>query len=181
MKIANLSKITAIVLLSFLLFQSAKAQSLTSKQTDSLKKIRAENVFIELAGPGLLFSGNYDTRFSNKRDGLGARIGFGYAASDGTSFTSVPIQLNYLLGKNGKYFEVGAGLTYTNFSVNSDVFSFSNSQSTTTKTSTVLGTMTFGYRSQPIDGGFNFRASFNPIITSTSFLPSFGLSFGYTF
>jgi hypothetical protein len=42
--------------------------------------------------------------------------------------------------------------------------------------------MTFGYRYQPVNGGFNFRAGINPIFNSSAFIPYFaGISFGYTF
>jgi hypothetical protein len=46
----------------------------------------------------------------------------------------------------------------------------------------VLGTLNFGYRYQPVDGGFSFRAGVSPIITSDQFLPYWPyLSFGYSF
>jgi hypothetical protein len=90
----------------------------------------------------------------------------------------VPLQLNYLLGKNDKYFEIGAGATYASFNSGSDFLGF---KSTPSSSSQLFGTMTFGYRYQPVDGGFNFRASFNPIIYSSNFTPFFGISFGYTF
>jgi hypothetical protein len=180
MKTANLAKITSIALLSFFLFQSAKAQELTRKQTDSLQKTRARDVFFELGGPGLIFSANYDTRLSNQRDGLGLRLGAGFATGGGASLFSAPFQLNYLLGKHGKYFEIGAGATYINVNINSgnSSYEFGSYQFTGSK---VAGTMTFGYRYQPIDGGFSFRASFNPILIGNTFVPYGGLSFGYAF
>jgi hypothetical protein len=165
-----LSKITIAAALLFSLFlNSAKAQ------TDGGP--RAQNVYVELGGPGLLFSANYDTRFSNKRDGLGGRIGAGYIASNGNSLFTLPIQANYLLGKQGKYFEIGLGATFINASGNGEdeFLSFDEAKGT-------IGTMTFGYRYQPVNGGFNFRASINPIFNSSNFIPYFaGISIGYTF
>lgn len=58
---------------------------------------RAQNVFVEIGGQGLLFTANYDTRFGNRRNGLGGRIGIGYIAADGDNATTVPVSLNYLL------------------------------------------------------------------------------------
>ncbi|MVN89831.1 hypothetical protein GO816_01700 [Mucilaginibacter sp. HME9299] len=139
---------------------------------------RAQSVYAELAGPGLLFSANYDTRFSKARNGWGARAGAGYLSADNNSILTLPVQINYLLGKQGKYFEVGLGATFvsTKGSNNDDNFFVFDDASTT------IGTMTFGYRYQPIDGGFNFRASLNPIFNKSNFIPYyFGLSFGYTF
>jgi hypothetical protein len=175
MRTATPVKIAIITLLSIIIYNTSRAQSTTSSRADST---RAQSIFFELGGPGLLFSANYDTRFSQRRDGFGGRIGLGFIASNGSSLVSVPVQLNYLLGKNSKYFEIGVGASYVSFSSGSDFLSFN---STPTTSHTVLGTMTFGYRYQPIDGGFNFRASFNPIFDSSNFVPFGGISVGYTF
>ncbi|BAU53171.1 hypothetical protein [Mucilaginibacter gotjawali] len=165
-------------LIPFFFYHSARAQAVVHSKADSTLNTRAQNVYIELGGPGLLFSANYDTRFSQHRDGLGGRIGLGFIASGGASVVTVPVQLNYLLGKSDKYFEIGLGATYASFNSGSDFLSLNTNPVTA---NTVLGTMTFGYRYQPVDGGFNFRASFNPIFDSSNFVPYFGLSFGYTF
>lgn len=161
--------IMTVLLLSILSVSHTKAQT----DVDS----RAQNVYVELGGPGLLFSANYDTRFGNRRDGFGGRVGAGYVSASSNSFFSLPVQANYLLGKRGKYFEIGLGATYLSSKDGNenDFLSFDN-------TSTVLGTMTFGYRYQPVNGGFNFRASINPVFNSSTFVPYFaGISFGYTF
>lgn len=135
----------------------------------------AKSVFAELGGPGLA-SFNYDMRFSHRQDGIGGRIGVGglYLYDAGAIF--VPIGVNYLLGKNNRdYFELGAGVTYTYASSNSyndpdDIFR------------NTFGHFNFGYRLQPANGGFMFRASINPLIGSKVYLPYFGgVSFGYKF
>lgn len=81
-----------LALTSFFISQKAKAQQTVDSGTG-----RAQNVFVEVLGQGLLFTANYDTRFSNKRDGIGGRVGIGYLAVDGDHVTTVPIGLNYLL------------------------------------------------------------------------------------
>jgi len=165
-----LSKFVIITLLLAVL-----SNQYTKAQTDASS--RAQNVFVELGGPGLLFSANYDTRFGNRKDGFGGRIGAGYISANSNSLFSLPVQANYLLGKQNKYFEIGLGATYLKSSDKdeNDFLSFDN-------TSGLLGTMTFGYRYQPVNGGFNFRASINPVFNSSNFIPYFGgLSFGYTF
>jgi hypothetical protein len=138
---------------------------------------RAQNVFVELGGPGLLVSANYDTRFANRRDGLGGRVGIGYLSVSDVSVTNVPIQLNYLLGKNGKYFEIGAGATYAHAKHDNgddDFLDFNGSGT--------IGTLYFGYRYQPMDDGFHFRAGISPLFNSSNFLPYYaGIGFGYTF
>ncbi|RYY37774.1 MAG: hypothetical protein EOP46_01405 [Sphingobacteriaceae bacterium] len=145
-------------------------------KTDSVTTKRAQTAFAELGGTGLIFSANYDTRFSKKRDGLGGRAGIGYISSDSESILTVPIQLNYLLGNGNKFFEVGLGAT---------IFSYNDDESDEflgfDDTDKVLGTLTFGYRYQPVQG-FSFRAAITPIFSDDFFLPYFfGVSFGYSF
>ncbi len=179
----NLSlKVTLFLIICFPLWNSLKAQTVKSVKIDSSRVARAQNVFVEFGGPGLYFSANYDTRFSKQQAGLGGRIGIGFIADNGSSFTSIPAQLNYLLGKKSKYFEIGIGATFVYFkdaaNVSSDIIYFNT---TPGGHSTVLGTMTFGYRYQPVEGGFSFRASFNPLFNSSNFEPYAGISFGYSF
>jgi len=137
---------------------------------------RAQNVFVELGGQGLLFTANYDSRFSNRRDGLGGRIGIGYIASDGDNATTVPLSLNYLLGKGKHFFEIGLGATLLATGGNEDTFFFNNNSSK------VIGTMSFAYRLQPVDSGFSLRVGLTPVFNTSFFIPYFGgLSLGYTF
>jgi hypothetical protein len=131
----------------------------------------AKSVFFELGGPGLA-SFNFDTRFSNREDGLGGRIGVGGFSIDGSGAVFVPVGLNYLLGKDGKnYFELGAGVT--------PVFISEDSEDNFTST---FGYLNFGYRLQPAKGGFTFRAFITPVFGSWGFFPYWGgVSFGYKF
>jgi hypothetical protein len=132
-------------------------------------------VYAELFGKGLFFTVNYDRRFSKRVDGLGFSVGMGYLKVDDIGIFSLPVGLNYLLGKNGKYFEFGAGASYLSAKI-SDI------NNATEHGSTVIGTMTLGYRSQPIKGGFMFRAGFNPLIFRDQFLPYYPyVSLGYSF
>lgn len=170
----------AILILAIILLAGNHlfAQNVVVVKTDSLDKKRAQSAYIELFGPGIIFSGNYDTRFSNHQDGIGGRIGIGGLGSDGSSIFTVPVQINYLVGKQNKFFEVGFGFTYYNYRGTSFNF-FDNSRVNENK---VIGTMTFGYRYQPKEGGFNFRAAINPFFDGNSFFPWwFGISVGYSF
>lgn len=138
---------------------------------------RAQGAFVELLGPGLTYSFNYDTRFQNTLNGLGGRAGISYLAVEGNSVLTVPLMINYLLGKEGRYFEMGVGGTYMGFTANKD-----NEEILFIDGSGVTGTMTFGYRSQPTNGGFMFRAGISPIFNKNNFIPYYGyLSLGYAF
>lgn len=136
-------------------------------------------VYAEIGGPGII-SANFDTRFSQREDGLGGRIGIGgFVLNDDfdgrVSLLTVPVGLNYLLGNDGKnYFELGAGFTYVNVGERSEY-----DQSTF---ETSFGNLTLGYRLAPKDGGFVFKAQITPIFNRYGFIPYYaGLAFGYKF
>lgn len=133
----------------------------------------AKSVYAELGGPGLA-SFNFDTRFTGKEDGIGGRIGFGGLSIDGSGVLFIPIGVNYLLGKDQKnYFELGAGVTPV--FATGDITSDGNF-------STTFGHLLIGYRLQPKEGGFTFRAFINPIFGQGTFIPYYGgVSFGYKF
>ena len=133
----------------------------------------AKALYFELGGPGLA-SFNFDARFSKKEDGIGGRIGFGGFSIDRTGAVFIPVGLNYLIGKDGKnYFELGGGVT--------PVFTFDNYNSSDAF-STTFGHLDFGYRLQPKDGGFFFRAAINPVFGKGFFFPYYGgVAFGYKF
>lgn len=136
----------------------------------------AKSVYFELGGPGLA-SFNFDSRFGPREDGIGGRVGVGgfSLSSDGdrVGVVFIPVGLNYLLGKDGKnYFELGGGVTPV---IASSSFSDENFSST-------FGHLTFGYRLQPANGGFTFRAFITPVFGGFGFIPYYGgVSFGYKF
>ncbi len=173
-----------LILILFPVFTTCAVHSQTgSSKSDSLRATlptgdqkRAQNVYVEMFGQGLLFTANYDTRFSNRRDGLGGRAGIGYISADGDNATTVPVSLNYLLGKGKHFFEVGLGATLLATSGNDDSFFFNGNSSS------VIGTMSFAYRVQPVDNGFSFRVGLTPLFNGDFFIPYYGgLSLGYTF
>lgn len=154
-----MKKTAAIICFIFAMTTAAKSQK------------AAKSMFFELGGPGIA-SINYDMRFQNKEDGLGFRVGLGGFSVDDASVLFVPLGLNYLLGKDGRnYFEVGGGITAV--SANDEIDgSFGTS----------FGHLNFGYRLQPANGGFLFRAGIVPVFSSEGFIPYFaGISFGYKF
>jgi hypothetical protein len=138
----------------------------------------AKAIFFELGGPGVA-SINYDMRFTKSEKGIGGRVGIGGfslgTSGDRVSAIFIPLGVNYLLGKDEKhYFELGGGVTPVfikdDFSSNSETFK------------STFGHLNFGYRLQPKEGGFFFRASINPVFGKGFFTPYYGgVSFGYKF
>ncbi len=165
-----------------------------------------QSVYVELGGAGLPYSFNYDFRFDKtKVDSWGMRIGAGgYSLSRGTSFFSIPVQLSKLYGKNGHYFEAGGGLTFVAFNNNREPYCISGTYDPNTGVYTcnqysspgevydfileiegspnVMGTLNFGYRRMPVDGGFIWRANLSPIFNGNGFWPLWvGVGIGYAF
>ncbi len=140
----------------------------------AIAQTAAKSIYVELGGPGLA-SVNFDTRFTKTEGGLGGRFGIGGFKSEEIGLFTLPVGVNYLLGKDNKnYFEVGAGFTFVNIS--SDNFD----EEATFNSS--FGHLTFGYRLQPANGGVTFRAAIVPVISKNGFLPYYaGISFGYKF
>lgn len=136
---------------------------------------RSQSIYFEVLGAGALYSFNYDTRFQSTLNGLGGRVGVSFISIENNSVFTLPVMLNYLLGKEGRYFEMGLGATFISFDADDDGVLFVDD-------SGFFGTMVFGYRYQPTDGGFMFRAGASPLFGNGNFIPYYPyLSFGYNF
>ena len=118
---------------------------------------------------------NFDTRFGNREDGLGGRVGIGGFKVEETSAIFIPIGINFLLGKDSRnYFEIGGGITPT--FISDDLIEEDGNFTGT------FGHLVFGYRLQPANGGFTFRAFMCPVFGEGGFIPYYaGVSFGYKF
>lgn len=161
--------------------------STSTQAQDGFKK---NTVFGELAGSGGLFSLNYDRRLGDAPTGFGMRTGVGYFQWSSDRFVTIPIIANWLIGSNGKYLELGAGLSLAyaetfehnpNMAVSMEDFEPSSRFGLW---QTPL--LNIGYRRQPVDGGFNFRAGLSPYVgiggrSGIQIIPWPYLSFGLTF
>ena len=150
---------------------AANAQGVENKMGTSAS---ASQIYFEAGGSGIIYSLNFDTRFGKKENGLGLRIGAGGAGGDGSGYFAIPAQLNYLLGENGKYLELGAGATYVNVSGDDLIFD---------DASTVAANVVIGFRSQPFaKKGITWRIAFTPFIGGgAGFTPWAGASIGFRF
>lgn len=142
-------------------------------------------VYGEFLGAGGLVSLNFDRRLGKNPDGFGFRTGIGYLQWNNTAMVTFPVMANYLIGKNGKYFDLGIGarLGYE-WMVDENHPSVDEVSEAGFRVGTPI--LNLGYRYQPIEGGFNFRAGFSPYmnIYKNAFPDLFWmphLSLGYTF
>ncbi len=162
-----------------------------------------QSVYLELGGAGLPYSFNYDFRFNKNRiDSWGMRIGAGGYSTTDESFFSLPVMVNKLYGSGPHYFELGFGMTFFAFDdsyndsycidgfidsngnwVCSQFESYSYSYILDVDGSpSIMGTLNFGYRRIPVDGGFTWKVNLNPIFNNNGFWPLYaGVGFGYAF
>jgi hypothetical protein len=142
-------------------------------------------VFAELGGNAGLYSLNYDYKFADKwsvriggtwqRMTITENVTGNQSAVERGSVIAFPLLLNHLAGRGNHRVEIGFGALglYANSEIDGyfDVKGFA-----------VQMTATLGYRYQPAQGGFNFRAGLTPFIPfSRSTSLWVGISFGYGF
>ncbi|MEJ7693310.1 hypothetical protein [Daejeonella sp.] len=131
-------------------------------------------LYWEALGSGGLFSFNYDRRLKPGNDGFGFRVGLGLVPDlgDNSTYLTIPLYFNHILGKGRSGLETAVGLTpwIAVKEVENDpklkAFPFLN----------------IGYRLQPIEKGFLFRFGWTPNIHDGRFdARGAGLSLGYSF
>jgi hypothetical protein len=109
-----------------------------------------------LGGPGI-FSINYDQRFKGSK-GLGFRAGIGGIGILTTFILAAPVGLNYLLGADSHYLELGAGISFTMASdSNGSLFRKNNTGS--------FNYFIVGYRYQP-SKGLSGRIFLSPLVSN---------------
>jgi hypothetical protein len=175
--------------------EPAADKDVSSSSDGAPKGREAKNaIYLDLAGPGLIYSLNYDREIIPD---LSARIGISYlsmgaSASDGSgnttasaefSYLAIPITASYLvIGSENNMFEVGGGPVIMNFSGSGLIESDDEDVSAGGSVTTVALTGLAGYRHQPADGGFVFRIGLSPMMTfGAGFLPWGYLSLGAAF
>jgi hypothetical protein len=136
------------------------------------------SLFVELGGPALVYSIDYERLLGQSN--LSVRVGFGFIHLTGTFFgthyneedISVPALLSYYLGTPTHKIQLGLGAV-----VRHREDDFDSGSSTAG-----LFTVALGYRYLPPDGGVNFGVAFTPMFgADPKFLPwaSASVGFGY--
>jgi hypothetical protein len=125
-------------------------------RADSTAARPYRTIFGELGGPGI-FSINYDQRFKGSK-GLGFRAGIGGIGILTTFILAAPIGLNYLLGANSHYLELGAGISFVTASDhNTSLFNRYNTG--------YVNYFIVGYRYQP-SRGLSGRIFLSPLVSN---------------
>ena len=164
-----------------------RIDSTISQSKDSIKIVRKNSIFLEIAGNGVLYSVNYDRLFNlSDKFKLSARIGVHYTNKFPLQFyrtVCIPIELSglYCFYKNKHFVELGTGLSYLN----------SNDRVTQHAENIIIFAMRLGYRFQKPEGGLFVKVGFVPLydwivknpdlaVPHHSWLFSGGLGIGYT-
>jgi hypothetical protein len=156
-------------------------------------QIRAKNtVFAEIGGNSpSIYSFNYDRIFYQKDCfKMSFRAGFAWYPSGKTELglyytTTFPIELNLLLGKSRKYFELGLGYTQTVLA------GFTLEGKRNSEYIPLIVSPRIGYRYQKDEGGFFFRIGYTPLLFPNKdfngnrngwrYTPWLGISLGKSF
>lgn len=131
-------------------------------------------VYFLIGGSGPILSVQYDRRLSKRVNGFGFASGLGFYSLAGITIFSIPVSVNYLIGRNTHFIELAAGTTFV--TATSDLFSTTNSSG-----SGFIHHINLGYRYQPTKGGFFFRGGFSPLFFQSETGMSYYLGFGHNF
>lgn len=149
-----------------------------------------KNIFVKRFGNGVLTFVNYDIRLTRgAQDGLGIRAGIGGGTFNNVhtgegeiidaGIVTMPVGVNYLVGKRRSSFEVGIGITP--IYVNADAVIVDN-EFFTGKAWGAVGVLNLGYRFQPLRNGLMFRVDWTSVFGEGGFYGKFWgayLGFGY--
>jgi len=175
---------------------------ISANSQEKAVKQRYKSLFIEAGGSGVsVLTANFDIRFYKGRsDGLGMRIGIGGESSktepilgEGeikNKFFTVPLEVNYILGKNRFSFEIGYSLTYISQTKTSSIRILEpNYTSTDESGNFMVSYIPVGFRLKPKGNGFMLKFNVGPLwIYSAPNLFDYektqfwaGLAIGYSF
>ena len=150
----------------------------SAKSVPATTGTRKKSVFVELGGNGVAFSSNFDIRLKpDRHDGWGIRAGAGIA----NEFLTLPLGINYIIGKRRHGFETGIGFTpvYNTAGNGRNIVGYY--QRDDSPRFHVASILTAGYRFQSYKG-FMFRANTSVVHSYRNFSFTWpGLSFGYSF
>ena len=153
------------------------------QSTSTPSDTRHKNIYVELRGIHQSYGINFDIRFKKgQKDGLGLRLGLGKAEVMSFLYPSViesdmftlPIELNYIIGKGKSSLLAGFGILSVWGSVPRNDQHVWFQDFAQDRFGLLAGFLNFGYRFQPKkDKGLMFQLNWNPM-----FVKEVGLTHG---
>jgi hypothetical protein len=180
MKIIIFSLLILFTILPHIWAQTGNKTSADQKPNTDIDRVK-NVVYLELLGNGVGYSFNYERRLADR---LWGRIGAGYSPIlDISRLAAFPVGVSYLFGKKSKFLETGLVTTFA-YADSDDRFEDTFFEDALLEE--VFGIIlspTIGYRYQPQEKNLFFKIAFTPLFTpfEKKFLPSGGLSLGYSF
>lgn len=196
MKRKSISQILHSLLVVLLVLISTAVHAQESPEAS-----RNKSIFVEFLGSGAtIVTANFDMRFKpGGTDGWGMRIGIGGGSlsedpviGEGSSKTktfTVPIEVNYVLGKGRLAFEAGCSVTYVSISEDS-TFQFLGEYSESHESEDlIVSYIPIGFRLNPKSNGFMLKLNGGPLFNYSApnlysdYVMNFwgGLAIGYSF
>jgi len=136
---------------------------------------RQKSIFVEFLGSGLsIATGNFDIRFNKGNpEGLGMRVGIGGGAisedpligegSTKTKMFSIPLEVNYILGKKNFALEAGCSLTYVSITEDSTFKLFGDYTTSHESENVIVSYVPIGFRLKPKVNGFMLKFNLGPL------------------
>lgn len=132
-------------------------------------------IYFLIGGSGPILSVQYDRRFAKRVNGFGFSAGLGFFGESGITIFSIPVSLNYLIGRNSHFLEIAGGTTFVSAAA-TDFFDTEND-----KSNGFIFHLNAGYRYQPTRGGFFFRGGISPLFFEREYATSYYIGFGHNF
>ena len=179
-----MKKLIALIIFTIIAHTYSSAQTDTIKLSEMNKGPRIvtdrapQAVYFQLGGSGPYLSANYDRRFGKRLDGAGFAVGIGYFGDSYESYFSIPVSINYLIGRKTHFVEMAGGATFM-----SETYEDWYGSGENYTDNYMIYHLNLGYRHQPATGGFFLRGGFSPLFfqNDEGFVMSFYLGFGYNF
>jgi hypothetical protein len=172
--------------------------NITFAQNENKSAYR-KSINLDLFGGGIVANLSFDMRLKKGvQDGLGFRAGIGgfsmnnaiTADANGNaglsdfSLTTIPLEINYLVGKKRSAFETGVGILSL-YGRASGTLTNQNTNNVITYDAKGFGFgavyLKVGYRFQPLKNGVTFNFAYTPLINGAGFQHYFGLGLGFSF
>ena len=173
------------------------SMALFSQNNNQVKYRKA--ITFDLFGGGILANLSFDMRLKKGvQDGLGFKAGIGGLSLVNATVVdengnrglgdlgiiTLPIEVNYLIGKRRSAFETGVGLLSVYGTASGNI---ANNSTSATESFSYKGFSTgtvflkMGYRFQPMNNGLTFNIAYTPLINSKGFQHWIGLGVGFSF
>lgn len=175
MKLSLLSFFTMLSVVVFAQKDTVRLREIQKGQRAIVTDRPPQAVYFLIGGSGPFLSVNYDRRFGKRVNGAGFATGIGFYSIFKVNIFSVPVSLNYLIGRNSHFIEIAGGATF----VTATIDLFTNEIETT---SGFIYHFNAGYRYQPTRGGFFVRAGVSPLFSGYGeYITSYYIGLGYNF